>query len=250
MRRINFVKKFHNYDDYTHLIYTHSFTDAQLVYGYDEFTNVYDWLYFFTLKKLSKNKKNKILVKAHPGFFHTKFPTSFMMYDQKLFNGIINAFSNKENIKFIKEPIKNFELIKRISKRTIIISHHGSAILEALFCGFKCISSQATFWKSNLKLTNSWKNKKEYNLLLNYNWDKLKTSNKIDLMDVIGQLFCNPLSLYGSNYWQQILSKELNIDRQEIYEKSKLIFDRLKLDEKKSLKVCKKISKTIEFVKV
>ena len=167
-----------------------------------------------------------------------------MMYDQKLFNGIINAFSKKENIKFIKEPIKNFELIKRISKRTIIISHHGSAILEALFCGFKCISSQATFWKSNLKLTNSWKNKKEYNLLLDNNWDMLKKSNKIDLMDVIGQLFCNPLSLYGSNYWQQIVSKELNIDRQEIYEKSKLILIDFNLM-KKSLNLCKKISKTI-----
>ena len=58
MRRINFVKKFHNYDDYTHLIYTHSFTDAQLVYGYDEFTNVYDWLYF-TLKNYLKIKKIK-----------------------------------------------------------------------------------------------------------------------------------------------------------------------------------------------
>ena len=58
MSRKIFLKKFHNYDDYTHLIYTHSFTDAQY-YGYDEFTNVYDWLYF-TLKKLSKNKKNKI----------------------------------------------------------------------------------------------------------------------------------------------------------------------------------------------
>ena len=56
MRRINFVKKIHNYNEHTHLIYTHSFTDAQLVYGYDEFTNVYDWLYF-TLQQLSKKKK-------------------------------------------------------------------------------------------------------------------------------------------------------------------------------------------------
>ena len=249
MRRINFVKKIHNYNEHTHLIYTHSFTDAQLVYGYDEFTNVYDWLYF-TLQQLSKNKKNKILVKAHPAFFHTKFPTSFMMFDQKLFNGIINDFSDKKNIKFIKEPIKNFELMKQISKRTIIISHHGSAILEALFCGFKCISSKATFWKSNLKLSNSWKNKKEYISLLNLNWDKLKKPNKIDLLDVINQLFCNPLSLYGSNYWQQIISEELSMDRQEIYEKSKIIFDKMKINDKKIYKISKKISKTIEFVKV
>ena len=38
------------------------------------------------------------------------------MYDQKLFNGIINDFSNKKNIKFIKEPIKNFELLREFLK--------------------------------------------------------------------------------------------------------------------------------------
>ena len=109
---------------------------------------------------------------------------------------------------------------------------------------------KSNFWKSNLKLSNSWKNKKEYISLLNLNWDKLKKPNKIDLLDVINQLFCNPLSLYGSNYWQQIISEELSMDRQEIYEKSKIIFDKMKINDKKIYKISKKISKTIEFVKV
>ena len=43
-----------------------------MLYGYDEFVNVYDWLEF-TVKELTKNK-NKIMIKAHPGFF-ILFPT-------------------------------------------------------------------------------------------------------------------------------------------------------------------------------
>ena len=32
----------------------------------------------------------------------------------------------------IKEPIKNGELLRDLNKNTILISHHGSAILEGL----------------------------------------------------------------------------------------------------------------------
>ena len=87
-------------------------------------------------------------------------------------------------------------------------------------------------------------------LIIKLKLGQIKKPNKIDLLDVINQLFCNPLSLYGSNYWQQIISEELSMDRQEIYEKSKIIFDKMKINDKKIYKISKKISKTIEFVKV
>ena len=66
MKSIKF-KKEKSYNNITHLIYAHTFTDAQMLYGYDGFINVFDWLEF-TVKELSKNKNNKILIKAHPGF--------------------------------------------------------------------------------------------------------------------------------------------------------------------------------------
>lgn len=54
--------------DFDHIVYAHSFTDAQLNYGYDgAFMNVYDWLVFTLDCLIEKNKK--ICLKAHPNFF-------------------------------------------------------------------------------------------------------------------------------------------------------------------------------------
>ena len=57
----NNIKKF----DYMNLS-TFNVTNAQLIYGYDGFSNSYDWL-DFTLKELNKTNK-KVLIKSHPNF--------------------------------------------------------------------------------------------------------------------------------------------------------------------------------------
>ena len=249
MKSIKFVNKNKKYDKITHLNYAHTFTDAQMLYGYDEFVNVYDWLEF-TIKELSKNKNNKILIKAHPGFFHSKFPSENMKYDRKLFFKVISQYINNPQIIIIKEPIKNGDLLDKLDKKTILISHHGSAILEGLFLNFKCIASRAAFWSSIFKLTNDWNNRSNYKKVLLKSWKELKTHNKNDLYNVCYQLFCNPLSLYGKYYWQQIMSKELNIPRKKIYEESAYIFDKVKITKNDIKKIAINISKTIEFVKI
>ena len=81
-------------------------------------------------------------------------------------------------------------MLKRLKKNTILISHHGSAILEGLHLGFKCIASTKTFWNKNLKLTNQWENKKEYVSKLNCNWRKLKFCKKKKIY-----------MMYASNYF-------------------------------------------------
>ena len=249
MKSIKFVNRKKNFDKITHLIYAHTFTDAQMLYGYDEFVNVYDWLEF-TIKELTKNKNNKILIKAHPGFFHSKFPTKNMRYDRKLFFKIISQYANNSQIIVIKEPIKNGDLLKKLNIKTILISHHGSAILEGLFLNFKCIASRAAFWSPNFQLTNDWNNKSNYKRVLFKSSKELKTHNKNDLYNVCHQLFCNPLSLYGKYYWQQIMSKELRIPRQKIYEESAYIFNKVELTKKNFEKIAINISKTIELVKI
>jgi hypothetical protein len=249
MKSIKFVNTNKKFNEITHLIYIHSFTDAQMLYGYDEFVNVYDWLEF-TIRQLTKNKKNKILVKAHPSFFNLKSPTKYMSYDRKIFFKVISKYSKHHQIVIIKEPIKNGDLLKKLNKKTILISHHGSAILEGLYLNFKCIVSRATFWSNKFQLTNDWHSRIAYKKLLFMSWKKLKKHNKNDLYNVCYQLFCNPLSLYGNHYWQEIMSKELNIPRQIIYEKSAYIFDKIDMKNKIIQKVAKKISKTIVLVKV
>ena len=141
-------------------------------------------------------------------------------------------------------------ILDKLDKKTILISHHGSAILEGLFLNFKCIASRAAFWSSIFKLTNDWNNRSNYKKVLLKSWKELKTHNKNDLYNVCYQLFCNPLSLYGKYYWQQIMSKELNIPRKKIYEESAYIFDKVKITKNDIKKIAINISKTIEFVKI
>ena len=112
---------FFSNDKITHIVYLHSFTDAQLLYGFDGFLNVYEWIQF-TIKELIKNKKNKILIKAHPIIFHTKFPTNLIKYDQKICNQLLLEYSNVKNVNFIIKPIKNIDILKILTKN-VYLSH-------------------------------------------------------------------------------------------------------------------------------
>tara|TARA_B110001450_G_scaffold250712_1_gene269805 strand:- start:4937 stop:5920 length:984 start_codon:yes stop_codon:yes gene_type:complete len=249
MRAIKFVKENKKYDQITHLIYAHSFTDGQLLCGYDGFVNVYDWLEF-TIDELIKDKNNKILIKGHPTFFYGTFPTPQRTYDRKLFFRILSKYENNKNIIFINEPTKNLDLLKRLNKKTILISHHGTAILEALFLNFKCISSQAIFWSTKFKATNNWNNKINYKNLLIKDWKQLKSFKRDDFYSICHQIFCNPLGHYGKYYWHQFLSKELDIPMHKIYHNSAHIFYKKKIGRNKIEKIIQTMSKKIELVKI
>ena len=245
MKSVKFKKIYNNhFKKITHIVYAHAFTDAQLVYGFDGFRNVYEWLEF-TINFLLKNKKNKILIKAHPTFFHTKFPNKNNIFDRKLFNKVYKKYKNNEQVTIFKHAIKNGELLNRLNKKTILISHHGSAILEGLHLGFKCIASTKTFWNKNFTLTNQWENIEEYKSKLEKNWNELNFCKKTDLYDVCFQLFCNDTGLYGNNYWQEIISQELKIDRKFIYENYAKIFYGTDINKKKLDRINRKITKTI-----
>ena len=249
MRAIKFVKENKKYNHITHLIYAHSFTDGQLLCGYDGFVNVYDWLEF-TIDELLKNKNNRILIKGHPTFFYGAFPTPQRTYDRKLFFRILSKYAHNKNISFINEPTKNFDLLNRLNKKTILISHHGTAILEALFLNYKCISSEAIFWSPKFKATNNWNDKVTYKNLLNKDWNKLKSCKKNDFYNICHQIFCNPLGHYGKYYWHQFLSKELNIPMHKIYHNSASIFYKKNIAKQKIERIVQKMSKKIELVKI
>jgi len=247
LKNINFRKNFKKYKDVTHVIYTHSFTDAQMMYGFDGFQNVYEWLKF-TLDELIKNN-NKILIKAHPSFFHNNFPSRLIEYDKKLLLKLISYYKNK-NIVFLLDPIKNFNLLNTLSKRVILISHHGSAILEGSYLGFKCISSKATLWSTNFRLTNNWSNKIQYKKLLNKKWNKLYFSNKKDFFSIIYQLYELKYGIYGNNYWVKIISRNLKISSEKLFENFNHILVNTKKYNKNYNKIKISISKNIEKIKI
>jgi len=165
-----------------------------------------DWLRF-TLNKLLR-KNNKILVKIHPNFH--KFNDHFRSkYEIKIFNKIYEEFKIYKQIRFIDYPISNMELMKNLNnKKTILITHHGTPILESVANGFKIISSKNTHWSSNFKLSNTWQNKIEYEKILNKNFKQLKKGSNQDLRKLFSIIFNDPTGVHGNLYFIKQLSNQ------------------------------------------
>ena len=238
------IQMYNNIDwkSFDYIIYAHSFLDAQLWFGDDGFKNLYDWL-IFTIDKLSK-KNCKIIVKAHPNFYNSVIG-EMAEIDKKLFNKIIKKYKSKK-IFFINEPIKNYDLLKKVSKKTILISHHGSALLEGIYLGFKCISSKSTFWNSELILTNQWQNKDEYKIVLSKNWKRLIYSNKNHFNNLLYNIYWKDKSIYGKDYFLEIISRTSKIKREKMYK----LQHSLKIKKEVKEKIIHKIDKSIEEIKI
>ena len=217
------LKKLNSLKKITHLIYAHSFLEAQYMYGYDGFVSYEDWLEF-TIDNL-KNKNNFILIKAHPSFY-VKDSQNLNSYDISIFDKIKKKYSNSDNIIFIDYAVQNNKLLKFLNKKTIIISRHSTAIVEALYFGFKVISSSENFWNTNkLKLSDTWKNPFEYKELLIKSWDQLSKPNMRDFYSVTYDLFCKKSFNLGQYYFVNLISKYLNIP---VYKLENLINKKLK----------------------
>jgi hypothetical protein len=198
-----------------HVVYTHSFVDGQLWFGNDGFVTLKEWL-IFTLDKLSK-LETKSIIKAHPNFYDKSIGIISEL-DKKIFNELKNKYQS-DKIFFIDQPTKNKYLLKVLDKKTILISHHGTSLLEGLFSGFKCVSSTSTFWSSSLVLTNQWSSIEEYNKILEKSYKQLYFPNKADLSCVSSQLFLDPVSEYGSKFWEKIIVNNLSkLERNKLYQ--------------------------------
>jgi hypothetical protein len=81
-------------------------------------------------------------------------------------------------------------------------------------------------------VSNTWKNKKEYQNLLNQDWDKLKFSHKNNYLNIIHDLFLNKNSFYGENFYINQLRKHMikkdYIKKGSSYEETLLTFNNLK----------------------
>ena len=240
-------KKFHNdLKEITHVIYTHSFLDGQLWFGYDGFLNMRDWLEF-TIKRLD-NSKNKVLVKAHPNFYNKEI-SQYSTIDKRIFDKLFKAYNSK-NIIFLNKPVENKILLKNIKKNTILISHHGTSLLEGMYSGFKCISSFSTIWSDTFQLTNNWNTKFNYKKILNKDFNQLFYPNSSDLNEVSAKLFNNPISEYGKRSWYKIVMKKFK-NKEKLYNKlMKQKAKNLILSKKNTRELVNSIEKDIEQIKL
>ena len=212
-RNVDFLKL--ELEKYNYVIYCHSFVDGSLWFGNDSFLNLRDWLEF-TLKELKKNN-SRVIIKAHPNFYR-KMYSEVGKKDQKIFNKITNKYKN-ENFLIINKSISNYEFMKKLSKKTILISHHGTSLLEAEVMGFKTICSTATIWNPHFNVSNQWRNREDYSKLLKKRWEELDFSNNKDLNNILHQYLNNKYTSIGNYHFIKIVCRHLRIKNFKGYEK-------------------------------
>ena len=200
---------FNNIKKFGYIIYPHSFTDAQLIYGYDGFSNSYDWL-DFTLKELNKTNK-KVLIKSHPNFYLKSHP--IFEWDRKIYKKIIDKYSFNKNFLFVQIPIKNSDIKKFVRKDAVIITRYGTVEIEMSFYNFKIISSKKSFFSEKYKISNKWNNKNEYEILLHKDWKDLRFSNKNDTLNVCNKLYFN-CRYFEKNFYLNILKSKMIKNKQ------------------------------------
>lgn len=204
---------------FTHVIYTHSFLEVRYIFGNDGFLGYEDWLEF-TIKELVKNKDNYILVKAHPNFYTNNF-TDHNYIDLEIFQKIKNKFKNELNLYFMDYSYKNYDLLTKLNKKTIVVARHSNALMEAIYFGFKVIFSSAVTWDVDyLRSDNCWKNKDDYSVLLRKDWTKLYFFSKTLFYRLSYDFFCNPKHSFGKDLWVNIISDYYKIPYTELEKKT------------------------------
>lgn len=236
-----------DYNKFDYVIYAHSFTDGQLWHGYAGFENNLKWLEF-TLDEL-KNTNKKILIKPHPNYYNKSLATN-AVWDKKIYNDVLKKYKKCKNLYFIQEPIHNYMLLQKLNKNCILISKHGTAIIEAAYMNFKSISCSSNFFDKKFKITNMWDKPSDYSKLLNEEIH-LKRPNKIDLLKLIHSLFYFYNSEYHPNFYENIIRKNLNLSKKK-YQKIIQTVNRGKISNSKIIILNKYIGlkkeKTIEDI--
>lgn len=203
------------------VIYCHSFTDAQQDFGGDNsFLNMLEWLKF-TVEKL---EHKKIMIKAHPNFYKKGYNTKVMEYDNHIFERFKKEIEEKENVYIVDWPVRNIDVLRTLPKDCVLISHHGNALLEGAYLGFKCISSSAAPGKK-YHLFNEWSSVGEYEQLLD-NLQSLKPTDKTRLYEFVYDLSLSPNSFFDSRGWRMKAAEKLGLNPREISQ-NRAVLERL-----------------------
>jgi hypothetical protein len=147
------------------VVYAHAFTDAQLEGGFDGFRDMHQWLRF-TVDELSKqSSKVQVYLKAHPNFFSGRSASQRESLDKYVWDHLVKDLP--KSVVVIDYPVSNFELLSSLEPaRDVLVSHHGNALVEGAFLGFRTISSAVSPWFTNYEFSNTWMGKANYSRLL------------------------------------------------------------------------------------
>jgi len=204
------------------LIYAHSFTDTQLISGYDGFLNVYDWIEYTIDNLLNKNVE--IIIKGHPNFWAEGFKSGIAEWDMKIWKKLIKKYDSLEKITIIDFPVDNIDLLQKLDvKKTIVMTHHSNALVEAAYLGYKSVSSSCCPWGNDYySFGKTWGSRIEYKNILE-NLDKVKPVNKMMLKNFVSDTFMNKYGYFGEYSWSSVLANDAGITTLDLIKEPNLV---------------------------
>ena len=137
------------------------------------------------------------------------------IWDAKIYNTVVKKYKKYKNLCFIKIPIHNYLLLKRLNKDCILLSGFGTAILESAYMNFKSICTTHNTFDQKFKISNMWKNKKEYLKLMNLDASRLKAPSKDDLLELIYTLIFHYPSTYHKDFYNRIIMRNLKLSKKQ-----------------------------------
>ena len=141
------------------IVYLHSFTDAQYIYGYDGYHDLMDWC-LNTISLLNSNEHvSKVIVKPHPGINPVYHPG----------DSFATNYLKSKISKFDKVQWADFHFdVNHINSLGLVvgITHHGSVAEELVFKKIPVIASTHSYWGEEYKFGYWWKDVKEYEKLI------------------------------------------------------------------------------------
>lgn len=147
------------------VLYLHSFSDAQMERGFDGFKSIYDWAVFTIQELIATQGSITVYIKAHPNFFHTRSSWTAPYFDRKVWRKFLTRLPEKCVV--IDYPVDNSDFLRCFDpNNTVLISHHGNAIIEGGYLGFRSISSTSSPWRGNPGISNCWSNRQELRSIL------------------------------------------------------------------------------------
>lgn len=226
------------------IVYVHSFTDVQMLYGFDGFKSVFDWLRF-TIKRLNIHKEVNIFIKVHPNMYREKTASNIETMDLMIWDELKKTLPS--NLQIIDTTISNNDLLKFFKRNnTVLISHHGNALVEGSYLGFKTISSYSSLFSDNYSFVNIWKNKDEYSDLLNKACNKM--SKLINPDESLFQFICDCYLRKNGDFSDKeiltLISKYTNLKKEYLSQK----IENYDIDKDIKKSIIDKISKSITSV--
>jgi len=154
-----FNKEAINLNRVTVIVYLHSFTDAQYIYGYDGYHDLMDWC-LNTISLLNSNEHvSRVIVKPHPGVNPVYHPGDVIA--NKHLRSRISGFDKVQWADF------HFDVTQiKGSGLAVGITHYGSVAEELVFHKIPVIASTYSPWGEEYKFGYWWNNPKEYEELI------------------------------------------------------------------------------------